>query len=176
MHNANMFFQQTSAARMIDHIVTSPNSLHGINHGSCSAQVSRHPEYHYFRQDCDLKNRINHSIIIKIHDRSKFEARKKKASRNSCLSADRGTRVTHGICFTVFRLTFANEKWKCRSGIKYTDEVVRVFALSSVERRGKIVHSWKYAQFIQTAILFCTQISNTFIEKAVRSLWTLDNC
>lgn len=160
MHNANMFFQQTSAVRMIDHIVTSPNSLHGINHRSCSAQVSRHPEYHYFRQDCDLRNRINHSIIIKIHDlRSicqEFEAcKKKKEKLRGTRVFLRGTWVTHSICFTVFRLTFVSGKWKCRSGIKYTHEVVCVFALSSVDGSEKIVHSWKYARFIQTVILFC---------------------
>lgn len=77
-----MFFQQTSTARMIDHIVTSSNSLYRINHGSCPAQVSRHPEYHCFSEDCDLRNRISHSIVIKIHDlcyiyRPQSEARKK---------------------------------------------------------------------------------------------------
>lgn len=72
MHNANMFFQPTSMVRMIDHIVTPPNSLCRINHGSCSAQLSRHTEYYYFREDCDLRNRISYSIAIKIHDLSTF--------------------------------------------------------------------------------------------------------
>lgn len=151
MHNANMFFQQTSAARMIDHIVTSPNSLQGINHRSCSAQVSRHPEYHYFRQDCDLKNRINHSIIIKIHDlriafvgrnlkHVKKKKKEEKTSRNSA-SLLRGTRMTHGICFTCLRLTFANGKWKRRSGIKYTDgDSLCLCTVECVDGNGNVVH------------------------------------
>lgn len=119
MHNANMFFQQTSTARMIDHIVTSPNSLYRINHGSCPAQVSRHPEYHCFSEDCDLRNRISHSIVIKIHDlcyiyRPESNACK-KAPRNSrqvvLLVSLHGSRNLNGtfylrVRFTVFRLTF----------------------------------------------------------------------
>lgn len=65
VHNANMFFQQTSTAWMIDYIITplivSTEWIMGAVRRS-----SRHPEYHYFRKNCNLKNRITRSFVTRF--------------------------------------------------------------------------------------------------------------
>lgn len=65
VHNANMFFQQTSTAWMIDYIIT-PLIVPTEWIMGAVRRSSRHPEYHYLCKNCNLKNAISQLFVRSI--------------------------------------------------------------------------------------------------------------